>query len=89
MALQTAVSGMYDRLHIAVDYYNMHSTGVVTALLAGGVTVLSGLHIYNRYRRHQLRLKMEARGQRAKKDIEDMKQDLKSKKVTTVCRYDN
>lgn len=64
----------------------MDGQNILHAAVAAVVVLLStkaGMHLYNRQRRCQLLLKMKDRGQRAKKGIEELREELKTCQVNT------
>ncbi|GFR86094.1 fatty-acid amide hydrolase [Elysia marginata] len=63
------------------ECYNAHPTELTAALVAGSISVMSGFYVYKLHKRRELRVKMEARGARAKRDIEELKQELKGLKI--------
>ncbi|RUS72450.1 hypothetical protein EGW08_019782, partial [Elysia chlorotica] len=81
MAFQSAVAGLYDRLQNAVDCCNAHPIEVTAAILASGIAVVSGFGAYKMHKCRELRLKMEARGERSKRDIDELKQELYGLKI--------
>ncbi|GFO21154.1 fatty-acid amide hydrolase 1 [Plakobranchus ocellatus] len=82
MALQNTALEFCETLQTTMqDSIMILTPGVGAALLASCATVMSGLYMYRRQRKQELRLKMEARGQRAKRDMEELRRELSKHKI--------
>ncbi|KAK3793142.1 hypothetical protein RRG08_024974 [Elysia crispata] len=63
------------------NYSILHVAIAAAAILT---STKAGMYVYKRQRRQQLKLKMQARGQRSKTDIEELRAELKTLQINTA-----
>ncbi|GFS13581.1 fatty acid amide hydrolase 1 [Elysia marginata] len=79
MGMWEGASAFVHRLLWTLDRYNLLQVAVAAAVVLSSTK--AGMHLYKRQKRNQLLQKMKARGQRAKRRINELREELKTCKI--------